>query len=720
MQDSVDRLDERTSFQERHLYHPSIDLGTDVAMVYGIDDTMAERVDQWRAAGYRTHLMTGVAWGQYRAYLDGAFDGRDHWDEAQTGRDGAPIWHGGDSRSRIPYMVPTLAYTDYLIDRIKPAVDAGVDDIHLEEPEFWDIAGYSGAFKREWEIYYKRPWEVPDSSVDAHYKASKLKQYLYTRCLDRLCMVLKDYALTRYGRHLRFYVPTHSLINYTQWRIISPQSRLLDVPACDGYIAQIWTGTSRTPNIYAGERRERTFETAFLEYGIMQELVRGTDRRMWFLHDPIEDNPRYTWEDYRQNYQRTLVASLLHPAVWRYEVVPWPHRVFNGRYQRAATGQPENIPPAYATELLVSMNALRDMRQDDVAWEHNGPRIGLLLADAAMFQRWEPTGRQPDTRYDGTANWADHEPDMLHSLNWSAFYGLALPLLKDGQPIRPVQLDNVRRFPGYLDDYDVLLLSYEFMKPSSPDLHYALAAWVRGGKGLVYIGDGSDPYHAVEEWWNSGATTYATPAEHLCQALEIDARSEGVQKVGAGAVRLVRRHPAAFAQSMDAANELRAIARDVATALGHPITTRNRLALHRGPYLIGHLLDESASSEPWVAHGRFIDLLDSRLPLLADKTVEPGEQVWLLDLDRVSGTEPRVLAAAARVSDQETQPHRFSFSAVTPAGVQARLAIRLPSRPTGVRIDGRLADPIDYAEEAGILWLQYAGTPDGTRVEIDY
>ncbi|WP_197080962.1 hypothetical protein [Gordoniibacillus kamchatkensis] len=72
------------------------------------------------------------------------------------------------------------------------------------------------------------------------------------------------------------------MINYTQWRIVSPQALLVHMPACDGFIAQIWTGTSRTRNVYQGVRAERTFETAFLEYGVMQELVRGTGRDMWF------------------------------------------------------------------------------------------------------------------------------------------------------------------------------------------------------------------------------------------------------------------------------------------------------------------------------------------------------------------------------------------------------------------------------------------------------
>ncbi len=29
-----------------------------------------------------------------------------------------------------------------------------------------------------------------------------------------------------------------------------------------------------------------------------------------------------------------MTASLLQPEVWRYEVAPWPERVFGGRYPK--------------------------------------------------------------------------------------------------------------------------------------------------------------------------------------------------------------------------------------------------------------------------------------------------------------------------------------------------------------------------------------------------
>ena len=35
----------------------------------------------------------------------------------------------------------------------------------------------------------------------------------------------------RTGRHVKCYVPTHSLINYSHWRIVSPESSLIQVGA---------------------------------------------------------------------------------------------------------------------------------------------------------------------------------------------------------------------------------------------------------------------------------------------------------------------------------------------------------------------------------------------------------------------------------------------------------------------------------------------------------
>jgi hypothetical protein len=73
---------ERTSFQTSKGWSEQGNLRADVAMVYGIDRSLPERVKSWRDRGYRVHLMTGVSWGQYQDYLYGRFDGKNHEDHA--------------------------------------------------------------------------------------------------------------------------------------------------------------------------------------------------------------------------------------------------------------------------------------------------------------------------------------------------------------------------------------------------------------------------------------------------------------------------------------------------------------------------------------------------------------------------------------------------------------------------------------------------------------
>lgn len=729
------RTEERTGFQESGAYHPDYDLQTDFVMVYGIDSTMEQRIGQWRDKGYIVHLMTGIAWGTYNDYLDGKTDGRTHWDEAQTDRSGEMIVHG-KKPVVIPYMVPTLSFTDFLAERIRIAVDAGVEAIHLEEPEFWVNGGYSEAFKREWLLYYGEPWSPPHASPDAQYRASKLKAFLYTRALDRLCAEMKDYALLKYGRRLRFYVPTHSLINYTQWRIVSPESRLLELPSIDGYIAQIWTGTSRTPNVYQGVRKERTFETAYLEYGIMQELVRGTDRRMWFLHDPIEDNPNYTWSDYKQNYIKTVVASLLHPGVAHYEVSPWPRRIFQGKYPSEDGVGKAAIPPDYATTLLHVMHTLGNMAQDEVETEDAAQGIGVLIADSAMFQRMKPESEAANAgKYDGTDPEGFKKVGDTELLDFSPFYGLALPLLKHGIPVRPVQLDNVRRFAHYLEDYRVLLLSYEYMKPEYPDLHYALAGWVREGGALIYVGDDSDSYHRIRAWWNESkgsggrARTYGSPREHLFEQLQLGGAAGGIYTAGKGAVGYLAVRPDDCAASEAGAEALRSTVRQTMEALGDPALSwraKPHFKIKRGPYVIAAMMEESVADEPLVIDGPVVDLFDPSLPVKREVRLMPGEQTLLFDVEagRPAADEAAVISASSRIEELDSQANGFTFIARGPANMRATARFYCPRMPVSavLECEGK-TEPIAWEWDSGTrsVLLEYRhGSENKANVRVDW
>jgi hypothetical protein len=701
MTDSKDR--EATGFQEQAPYDATIDLRTDFVMVYGLNDSTPQRITRWREAGYRVHLMTGISWGNYQDYLDGRWDGSDHWADAQTAGDGSPILHGHSTD--IPYMVPTFAFTEYLVQKLRPIIELGVEGIHLEEPEFWARAGYSESFQREWQAFFGEPWQAPHSTAEAHFRSGQLKQHLLSRSLDRVTSVLRDEALQQ-GRHVCFYVPTHSLLNYTQWQIVSPESRLRTLPSVDGAIAQVWTGTSRTPNVYAGKVAERTFETAYLEYGIAQDLTRGTDRRLWFLHDPIEDHPDRTWEDYLANYRRTLIASLLHPGVSRYEVAPWPNRIFNRPYLREGSTERQPIPPEIATSYLIAMNSLRDLDQPDVRRDAEGPRIGIALSDTAMFQRWSPGGESG--HYDGFQDALALEG--REQLHFSDFYGLALPPLYDGQQVVPVQLESLLDSPDALDDVDVLVLSYEFQKPVAPGIHYALAGWVNRGGSLLYVGDDADPYHEIRSWWTG---RYATCADHLAEALGARRDDNSIEPTGSGHVRFLASRPADFTESPDRAAELVAALRELAEAGGHTWKPTNWLSVHRGPYLIGAVLEESGGTH--VVEGTYLDLLDPELSIVHHRELGPGELTWLRDL--TYDDEP-LLASAGRVVDWQHDATSIQFTCEAPHGVQVVTALRVPAEPSAVVADGTDLTDLRYDAEAGVLWLHHPGEPAGTRLLI--
>ncbi|WP_193212392.1 DUF4350 domain-containing protein [Luteolibacter marinus] len=684
---------ERTCFQTSQPWSPRGNLRSDVALVYGIGPSLPKRMKSWRDRGYRIHVMTGVSWGEYQDYLYGRFDGENHVDNAQTDRDGKVISHGGD----VYYMCPAENFGDFLARGIQQALEAGAEAVHLEEPEFWARAGYSEGFKREWKAFYKEDWQDPQATVDAQWKASKLKYYLYRRALQQVFDHVAAFN-RKTGKKIRCYVPTHSLLNYAHWRIVSPQSSLARIDGCDGYIAQVWTGTSRTPNHFRGVGRERTFETAFLEYGAMQNLVRATGRGVWYLNDPIEDNPRHDWNDYRTNWESTLVASLLQPEVAQYEVAPWPERIFGGKYPRGAAGA-KPIPPEYATELQVVMHALADMKQPDHEWDCGTRGIGVLVSDTLMFQREQPSSS---------------DPDMGH------FYGLALPALKRGIPVTPVQLDNIT-LPGFLDDQKVLVLTYEGQKPQGPEVHDRLAEWVRNGGVLLVADDDRDPYNQVKEWWNDGGTTAMIPLRHLFAALGVaddDFKEESpLLDVGKGAVAWLRRSPVDFSRDASASDEFAATLKTAVEKSGTPWRETDHLLLRRGPYYVAAGLDESPAGGSKVLEGRFVNLFDPELKVRTEVAVSPGSRTFLLDLERIKPGQAEVLASACKALPKDgTTAWTVEGVGDTPAVV----LIKSARVPASVTLDGVPVPDVTHDAENGLLYIRFHNTSAPRELALSY
>ena len=690
---------EKTTFQTAGQWKPVTDIRSDAVMVYGANDrrqmTFRERVQSWRDKGYITHFMTGIAWGDYQDYFTGKWDGEWHLDEGQKTAKGDTIWHG----RLIPYIVPTPNYLKYFKERhIKPVIDAGIDAIFLEEPEFWARAGYSEAFKKEWEDYYGFPWRPQHESAENTYLSNKLKYHLYYRALDEAFNYAKTYGKEK-GMNVRCYVPTHSLLNYSQWQIVSPEASLASMESCDGYIAQVWTGTSREPNYYNGVAKERVFETAFLEYGCMESMTRPTGRKMFFLTDPIEDRAK-DWDDYKRNYQATFTAQLLYPQIADYEVMPWPDRIYEGLYRISKNSEERaHIPRFYSTQMQVMINTLNDMplSENHVSGSQG---ISVVMANSLMFQR----SPQPVENYD--------DPQL------SNFYGLALPLVKRGVPVSITHLENT----GYVDtwkDVRVLLMTYSNMKPLNTKAHKDIARWVRNGGKLIYCGRDDDAYQNVLEWWNQGDNHYTAPSQHLFGLLGMPEQAQkGVYSCGKGQVYVIRHDPKEFVLN---ANGDTALMETVRQAYGK-LEEKNSFYLERGPYVLASVVDENiVSDHPLKLKGLYIDLFDPTLPILKEKIVQPGEQAFLYDISKVTNKrKPQVLAAASRQYDETITSHSYSFTSKSPANTDNVMRIMLPKKPKTIKIE-----PIQYTsfkaewhQQTNTLCLQFENNPDGVNVQL--
>jgi len=697
---------EKTCFQTNSPWKPTTDVRSDISIVYGTHDQsigFEERIQSWRNRGYTTHFMTGIAWGNYQDYFTGQWDGKWHLDEGQMTVSGDTIWHG----RMVPYIVPSMNYINYMKEKhVKRVIDAGIDAIYMEEPEFWMRGGYSESFKREWQEYYGFPWRPQHESPENTYLSNKLKYHLYYRALDEVFTYAKQYGKST-GMNVRCYVPTHSLVNYSSWQIVSPLASLASLPSVDGYIAQVWTGTSRDPIYFNGVRKERVFENAFLEYGSMESMTRPTGRKMFFLTDPVEDWPR-DWEDYKINYQATFTAQLLYPMIANYEVMPWPDRIYEGLFKTCAKcDTKEKIPSFYATKIQVMINTLNDMplSKNKISGSHG---IGVLMANSLMFQRF-PTH-------------AGYEDPQL-----SNFYGQTLPLLKRGIPVSTVHIENVS-YPDTWKDLKVLVMSYSNMKPMQPDYHNYIAQWVKNGGVLVYCGSDIDPYQSVMEWWNTGGNKYQVPSQHLFEMMGLVSTipETGEYNCGKGKVYVIREEPKDFV--LNANNDYQyfnTVQKAFETMPNRgKLETKNNLYLERGPYIIVSVMDESVSDDPLTLKGIFIDLFDPTLPVLKEKKVNPGEQAFLYKIQQAKN-KPGVLCGSSRVYDEVSKRGYYSFVAKSPIETNNVSRVLLPKKPKQVNVRNSAGESITHAEHAWdetskTCLVKFENNPDGVFVEMKW
>ena len=193
--------------------------------------------------------------------------------------------------------------------------------------------------------------------------------------------------------------------------------------------------------------------------------------------------------------------------------------------------------------------------------------------------------------------------------------------------------------------------------------------------------------------------------------------SEGVYNYGKGQVFVIRQDPKEFAMQENGDKGLLAT---IEKAYGRPLNYKNHYYLERGPYVLASVVDENAvSNDPLVLNGSYIDLFDPTLPCLTQKTIKPGEQAFLFNIDAVQKkNRPQVLASASRQYEEQIGKKSFSFIAKSPIDTDNVMRILLPREPKQVKVS--VPSKSEWDSSTRTLLLGFENNPDGVKVDINW
>jgi hypothetical protein len=588
-------------------------------------------------------------------------------------------------------MVPTAGWTRYLQELTEQSLQAGAVAILPEEPLAHAYAGYSDSFKQLWAQHYEFPWQAQDSSALARFLTAQLKSKLYFDLEEKLLQTTRAYT-GKAGTDASFIIPIHSIYGNIAGQLIAPLGHSVSLDDVDGYIGQIWTGPVNWALNQYSSADKSFFGSAYALYDYFTQLTVGTDKKLWFLVDPVEDNPNHTWDEFSEWYQHCVAAMLLMPEVDSYEVMPWPDRIFLPGFDMGG-GTP--APADFRKTILAITQALQEMpvggQWSMMASDAVSSGIAVAIADTAMWQPWKA--------------------DKLQGI-----YGQLMPLIERGVPVSACVLERVAD-ESYMSSHNVIVLSYEDFKPVSEEMNTALAAWVQRGGVLVLLGNSNDELdRSATFWWQK--LGFASPMHHLLN--ELGGTGPGSWRVGLGSVIRDETSPAAFADS-DAASQVYLPLIDWAvqhSAAELHLATPGYFMMRRGPFVIAN-----ARQKPISVDGKFIDIFDPDLPVVDGIHLAAGASGLFRDVTDILAGEgpPVVLHATHRLISQQFDAASLRFFIKGPAGTPAVVRIFTGGREIeSITAVDSAGQPVEVTSvvEGMTARLEFPNDPDGVTVTI--
>ena len=715
-----------TTFQTSSRYQDSQRINTEAVMAYvSVPSQLDSVIPSWYAAEdfYSINIMMPIN----RDSHDYVTQDKHNFDDIQTDAEGKYITHS--TSDKVYYMVPTEGWIEYIWEMIEHILEKyPVDSITFEEPEMWYASGYSEGFKYEWEQYYDEPWQDQNSSPEAMLKTMRLKVYLF----DRLLAEIAD-RMHELSPDTKLYVASHSTASYTSIAITAGLNAYLATGKIDGVIGQTWSNTASVGLLVDGKNKTLEYENAYLGYASYAGAAGDLD--LFAITDTMSDSSAWTEDICFPKYRATLVSALMQPEIHRFEASVWPSRGFVA------------VSSEYRTLQLACFEALNEMSGKAITTSAGTPGITYLLSDSLSWQ---------------SGSWSLSSKD--------GYYGVTLPLVSDGIPVRVQSMENVTSADD-LKDVSLLLLSWDCQKPLSEAVVDAIADWIKNGGTALYVG-GRDVFADSEaEWW----APWGSPLQALLDKLGLDVSIKTENTLSGKATWLADKDYSAVA-SMSLSNkyngfytsfegDLVPILKAGDAILGFEQSAENGSLIAIGlpsamfsqqiggtdamQALVAYACDEysdysyESTTLVWTKRGRivaahsyaddnvlvgsFINLFDPELPIVDHVLLNARDDVLLCDISGADLSVPRLLysggahAYAPKESATETV---FCISGPTGTNISSRLACADGTYPQSVSAKDANGNSITvisvWDSDTDSLLVQLRGDVEGATVTVTW